>query len=279
MEEVRGETMEEISYQEFVERSLIKKFKGPLFSKFCKALVQYEMINPGDKIAVAVSGGKDSFVLAKLFQEFQRHGNVDFQMVFITMDPGFREEAMAKHLDNCQKMGIDVIVEPSNIFSVNEQMGAESPCFLCARMRRGFLYKVAKKHGCNKLALGHHFDDVIETTIMNMFYAGSFRTMLPKIRSENYEGIELIRPMYFCKEAEIIRYVNYCHIETMKCGCKISDGLVDTKRKEIKRWIAEWRKTEPNIDINIFRAAENINLKCVLGFHDDDKASTFLDDY
>ncbi len=271
--------MEDFNIQEWAERSLIKKFKGPIYSKFCKALLRYEMINPGDKIAVAVSGGKDSLVLAKLFQEFKRHGNVDFDLVFLTMDPGFREEAMKDHLDNCANLGIDITVEKSNIFEVNEKMGAESPCFLCARMRRGFLYKIAKQHGCNKLALGHHFDDVIETTIMNMFYVGCYKTMMPKIRSENYEGIELIRPMYLCKEADILRYIQYCHIKPMKCGCRISDGLEDTKRKEIKRWIAEWRKTDPNIDINIFRSAENVNLKCILGYHDDEKEKTFLDDY
>lgn len=271
---------EPLSYQQFVERALIKNYKGDLYSKFMQALIRYEMIKPGDKVAVAISGGKDSLVLAKLFQEFKRHGNIDFELVFLTMDPGFLPVAMEKHLDTCRKLGIDIVVEPSDVFEVNRKMGVmDSPCFLCARMRRGVLYKLARKHGCNKLALGHHMDDVIETTILNMFYEGRYQTMMPKIRSENYEGIELIRPMYYIKESDIVRFANYCHLEPIKCGCPISDGEKDTKRKEIKRWIAEWRKTEPNIDINIFRSAENVNLKCVLRYHDDDHERTFLDDY
>jgi tRNA 2-thiocytidine biosynthesis protein TtcA len=271
--------MREYSYQETVERSLNKKFKGPIYSKFLEALVDFQMISPGDKIAIAISGGKDSLLLAKLFQEFKRHGQVDFEMVFLTMDPGFNEVNLKQHLDNCQKLGIPLVVEKSNIFSVTEKLSAESPCFLCARMRRGFLYKVAKERGCNKLALGHHFDDVIETTLMNMFYAGCYKTMLPKVRSKNYEGIELIRPMYYVKEADILRFVQYNNLEVMKCGCKISDGIVDSKRQEMKRLIAQLRKTDPNIDINIFRSAQNVNLKSILGYHDDDKATSFLDDY
>jgi tRNA(Ile)-lysidine synthase TilS/MesJ len=271
--------MREYSFQETVERSLSKKFKGPIYSKFLEALVDFKMISTGDKVAIALSGGKDSLLLAKLFQEFKRHGQVEFDMVFLTMDPGFSEANLNSHLENCQKLGIPVTIEKSNIFSVTEKMAAENPCFLCARMRRGFLYKVAKELGCNKLALGHHFDDVIETTLMNMFYAGCYKTMLPKVRSQNYEGIELIRPMYYVKEADIHRFVQYNGIETMKCGCKISDGVVDSKRQEVKRFITQLRKSDPNIDINIFRSAQNVNLKSVLGYHNDDKSTSFLDDY
>jgi tRNA 2-thiocytidine biosynthesis protein TtcA len=271
--------MHEPLFQEFVERSIIKKFKGPLYSKFLEAIVDYQLVSPGDKIAVALSGGKDSLLLAKLFQELKRHGQVEFDLVFLTMDPGFNEDNLNFHLENCKKLGIDVLVEKSNIFNVAGSLSKDNPCFLCARMRRGFLYKVAKEHGCNKLALGHHFDDVIETTLMNMFYAGCYKTMLPKVRSENYEGMELIRPMYYIKEADVVRFMNYNHLETMKCGCRISDGLVDSKRKEIKTLIAQLRKTDPNIDINIFRSAQNVNLKAILGYHDDETTSTFLDDY
>jgi len=271
--------MAELDYQAFVERSIIKKFKGPIYSKFLEAIVDYKLVAPGDKIAVAISGGKDSLLLAKLFQEFKRHGQVDFELVFISMDPGFNPENLAHLKENATKLGIDLEIAQSNIFSVAESMSKESPCFLCARMRRGFLYKVAQEHGCNKLALGHHFDDVIETTLMNIFYAGCYKTMLPKVRSENYEGLELIRPMYYVKEADIIRFMNYNHLTTMNCGCRISDGIVDSKRKEVKKLIAQLRKTDPNIDINIFRSAQNVNLEAILGYRDDEHAVTFLDDY
>jgi len=271
--------MQELNIQEFVERSLNKKFKGPIYSKFLEALVDFQLVAPGDKIAVALSGGKDSLLLAKLFQEFKRHGQVPFELVFLTMDPGFNEANLQLHLDNCRKLGIDVIVEKSNIFNVTESMSKENPCFLCARMRRGFLYKVAQEHGCNKLALGHHFDDVIETTLLNIFYAGCYKTMLPKVRSENYPGLELIRPMYYVKEAEITRFMNYNHLTAMDCGCKFSKGDIDSKRKEIKKMIIGLRKTDPNIDINIFRSAQNVNLKGVLGYHDDEEIINFLDNY
>lgn len=271
--------MAELDYKALVERSIITKFKGPIYSKFNEAIFDYQLVSPNDKIAVAISGGKDSLLLAKLFQEFKRHGQINFDLVFIAMDPGFNKENRSHLEENARKLGIDLEIVDSNIFSVAESMSKESPCFLCARMRRGFLYKVAQERGCNKLALGHHFDDVIETTLMNIFYAGCYKTMLPKVRSQNFENIELIRPMYYVKEADIIRFMNYNHLTTMNCGCRISDGIVDSKRKEVKKMIAELRKTDPNIDINIFRSAQNVNLEAVLGYHDDEHSVTFLDDY
>jgi len=274
-----GVPMREFTGREIVERSITKTFKGPLYSKFIEAIHLYRLVEPGDRIAVALSGGKDSLLLAKLFQEYRRHGNVPFETVFITMDPGYAPDKLAKHLDTCEKLGIDVVVEPSTIFQVTEEYAKEEPCFLCARMRRGVLYKLARKHGCNKLALGHHFDDVIETTLLNMLYAGSFKTMLPKVRSENYPGIELIRPMYLVKEHDVVRFMNYNKLEAMNCGCRFVLTKTDSKRGEIKNLIASLRKIYKNIDINIFRSAENVNLKGVLGYQNDAETKTFLDDY
>ncbi|MFA5007114.1 MAG: tRNA 2-thiocytidine biosynthesis TtcA family protein [Candidatus Izemoplasmatales bacterium] len=271
--------MRVFSFRDVVERSITKTFKGPLYSKFVEAICLYHLVEPGDRIAVALSGGKDSLLLAKLFQEYRRHGNVEFEMVFLTMDPGYSPEKLEKHKETCERLGIDVAVEPSAIFKVTEEYAKEDPCFLCARMRRGVLYKLARKYGCNKLALGHHFDDVIETTLLNMFYAGTFKTMLPKIRSENYPEIELIRPMYLVKEHDIVRFMNYHKLEAMNCGCRFILTKTDSKRGEIKNLIASLRKVYMNIDINIFRSAENVNLNGVLGYRNEDDERTFLDDY
>jgi len=271
--------MREFTYLQAIERSLMKRFKGPIYSKFLLAIDEYRLVKSGDKIAVALSGGKDSLLLAKLFQTWQKHSSVDFELVFITMDPGFLEDHLKAHLANCEKLGIEVLVKPSRIFEIAEGMDPESPCFLCARMRRGFLYKVAKEEGCNKLALGHHFDDVIETTLLNIFYAGQFKTMLPKAKAENYEGVELIRPLYLTKEKDIIRFMNYHHLETMNCGCKVASCQVDSKRKEMKNLVDVMRKKYVNTDINIFRSAQNVNINSILGYYDEDKKVSFLDDY
>jgi len=271
--------MREFGFQQAVERSLIKTYKGPIYSKFLEAIELYQLIQPGDKIAVALSGGKDSLVMAKLFQELKRHGSIEFDLVFLTMDPGFYEADLNKHLEICHKLGIDVIVEKSNIFSITDNIAKENPCYLCARMRRGFLYKFAQQHGCNKLALGHHFDDVIETTLLNVLYAGCFKTMLPKAKSENFEGLELIRPLYLVKEKDIMRFMNKHHLEAMSCGCSIARNELDSKRKEIKALIESLRKVYKNIDINIFRSAENVNIQSILGYYDDDAKHSFLDDY
>lgn len=271
--------MREFSYIQLVERSLMKRFKGPIYSKFLRAIDEYQLIKPGDKIGVALSGGKDSLLLAKLFQVLKQHSPVPFELEFITMDPGFTEEHLAHHLENCKRLGIDVKVKPSKVFEIAEGMSPESPCFLCARMRRGFLYKYAKELGCNKLALGHHFDDVIETTLLNIFYAGSFKTMLPKAKSKNFEDIELIRPLYFVKEQDVVRFMNYHKLETMNCGCKIASCQLDSKRREMKMLVDEMRKKYINTDINIFRAAENVNIQSILGYYDDEKKVSFLDDY
>lgn len=271
--------MREFGFQQLVERSINKNYRGPLYSKFLEAIEHYRLIEPNDRIAVAMSGGKDSLLMAKLFQEFQKHGTVPFELVFITMDPGFYQEDIEKHIALCESVGINLVVVKTNIFEVTNRIAEESPCYLCARMRRGSLYKIAKEQGCNKLALGHHFDDVIETTLLNIFYAGQFKTMLPKAKSENYEGIELIRPMYYIKEKDIERFRKYHHLEAMSCGCRIARNELDSKRKEIKQLIDSLRKVYKNIDINIFKSAENVNIQNVLGYYDDNGKYSFLDNY
>jgi len=263
----------------FVERSLMKTFKGAIYSKFCQAIDDYDLISEGDKIGVAISGGKDSLLMAKLFQAYEKYGSVKFEAVYFTMDPGYLPEIAQKHKTNCEILNIPVLSCPSNTFAAAAAMNPEKPCFLCARMRRGFLYKKAKELGCNKLALGHHFDDVIETTLLNIFYAGCFKTMLPKTKSENYENMELIRPMYYIKERDCERFAAYHKIEALKCECPASMADLDSKRKEMKKLIAEMREKYVNSDINIFRSAENVNLKSILGYHIDEEKHSFQDDY
>jgi tRNA 2-thiocytidine biosynthesis protein TtcA len=272
--------MREWTEAERIERDLIRHHKGTLYGKFIKAIDDYELIRPGDKIAVAMSGGKDSLLMAKLFQEAKRRGTVDFELVFLTMDPGFAPELLQSFLENCRRLEIPVVVEPSRLFDVLMVEAPEDPCFLCARMRRGFLYQAAKKHGCNKLALGHHFNDVIETTMLNVLYAGQFRTMMPKARSEHYENMELIRPLYLIKEDDIIRFMKANGIETIACGCNLTCKSSDSRRAAIKQWIKDWKKTHPDLDISIFRAAENVGLHNVLGYvMPDGTKRTFQDDY
>ena len=262
-----------------VSKSLNKKFKGPILGKFIKAINDYKMIMPNDKIAVCISGGKDSLVLAKCFQELKRHNLFEFEIVFIAMDPGFNEENRKLLLKNCEELGIEVVIDNSRIFDIIERNSLEYPCYKCAKMRRGFLYNLAKSLGCNKIALGHHFDDVIETTLLNIFYAGCFKTMLPKLKSTSFEGMELIRPLYYVKEEDITHFMRYHNIQAMSCGCKIASGELPSKRKEIKDLIKHLRTVYSDVDKCIFKSAENINLSSVLGWNDDEKSYSFLDNY
>lgn len=248
------------------ERSLIKKFRKEIWSKFVKGLQEYNMIEEGDKICVTISGGKDSLIMAKLFQELQKHGNKKIELVFIAMNPGFNAENLALLKDNCVKMNIPVIVKDSVVFEVANKLSPKSPCYMCARMRRGFLYQQAKDHGCNKMALGHHFNDVIETTMMNVLYAGSFKTMVPKVQAENFEEMTLIRPMYFIKEEDIKRYMKYHGITTMACGCEVASGTIVSKRARVKELIKELKEEFDVIDQNIFKSCENINLDACIGY-------------
>lgn len=266
-------------YSVAVSKSLNKRFKGIVLAKFLKAIDEYKLIDNGDKVCVALSGGKDSLLLAALFEEYKAHYNNSIEVVYVTMNSGFTKEFLDNHLDNCRILGIETKVFDSNIYEIANHLNAKAPCFLCARMRRGFLYQKAKDLGCNKLALGHHFDDVIETTLINMLYSGTFKTMLPKARAKNFEGIELIRPMYLTKEKDVQRFIDYHGFVFKSKGCSFQDRNEDSKRKEMKVLIEQFRNTYENIDINIFRSAENINLDAVLGYFDETKRTSFLDEY
>lgn len=272
--------MEENKYANYISKSLNKTFKSVLFGKFLRAIDDYKLIEENDKICVALSGGKDSLLLAALFEEYKLHYNNKIEVKYLMMNSGFTEKFLEDHLLNIKKLGIEQITKDSKVYEIANEMSPEAPCFLCARMRRGFLYQAAKNLGCNKLALGHHFDDVIETTLMNIFYTGTFKTMLPKAKSQNYEGLELIRPMYLIKENDVERFIKYHQFTINPHGCLFQERNVDSKRKEMKKLIADLRKIYKNIDINIFRSAENVNLSSVLGYYEDDKERTsFLDKY
>ena len=242
------------------EKDIIKKYRKEIWSKFIKAIKKYELVQEGDKIAIAMSGGKDSLLLAKLFQELQKHPLVNFEIEFISIDTRFSKENLDLHFSNGKLLDVPLNIEKSNIFEIIKTIAEDYPCYMCARMRRGFLYNMAKEKGCNKLALGHHFDDVIETTLMNIFYAGNFSTMLPRVKSDNFEGLELIRPMYLIKEKDIKRIMQSNHLETMNCGCELQACRVSSKRNEIKKLIQTLKENNPDIDKNIFRAAENVHL-------------------
>ncbi len=268
-----------------VERSIIKKFKKEIWRKFTKAINEYEMIQDGDKIAVCISGGKDSMLLAKLFQELERHGKKNFDVQFLVMNPGYNDVNYQKILDNAKILEVPITVFETDIFEAVEDV-TDSPCYLCARMRRGHLYSKAKELGCNKIALGHHFDDVIETIVMGMFYGAQIQTMMPKLHSTNFEGMELIRPMYLIREDDIIHWRNYNELEFIQCACRFTEQCasqevsdVTSKRAEIKELIAQLSKNNPYIEKNIFRSVENVNLDTVIAYKKDGKRYNFLDIY
>lgn len=265
-----------------IERSIIKKYRKEIWRMFIKAVRDYKMISEGDKIAVCISGGKDSFLLAKCLEELKRHGDINFDLVYLTMNPGYNEKNLNKLLENAKILNIPVEVFETNIFNVVEKT-TDSPCYLCARMRRGHLYAKAKEYGCNKIALGHHFDDVIETIVMGMLYGAQIQTMMPKLHSTNFEGMELIRPMYLVKEESIIAWAKYNDLTFLQCACNFTEknnlDNVSSKRLETKNLIKELRKKYEDIDINIFRSVEDINLNTIIGYHKDDFKYNFLDDY
>jgi tRNA 2-thiocytidine biosynthesis protein TtcA len=271
-------------YQE-IERSIIKKYRKPIWKKFIDAVNEYKLINEGDRIAVCISGGKDSMLMAKLMQEIQRHGIMKFELEFIVMDPGYSDVHKQTIFQNAKILNIPITVFESPIFQIVEDM-EDSPCYLCARMRRGYLYKKAQALGCNKIALGHHFDDVIETILMGMFYGGQFQTMMPKLHSTNHPGMQLIRPLYLVKEGDIIAWAQYHDLHFIRCACSVAEknamggqGVYGSKRQEIKELIAQLRKTNPGIDLNIYRSSHNVNLNTIIGYHGNDMTYHFLDDY
>lgn len=267
-----------------IERSIITTYRKEIWSKFVKAVSDYKLIEENDNVMVCISGGKDSFLLAKCIQELQRHGNVNFNAHYVVMDPGYNEYNRNFILDNAKILNIPLEKFESDIFDVVANVDSKSPCYLCARMRRGYLYNHAKELGCNKIALGHHFDDVIETTLLSMFYGAEIKTMMPKLHSDNYEGIDLIRPLYLVKEASIIAWKNYNELTFINCACRFTEGcsLINdgtSKRKEMKELIKNLRKINPSVDANIFKAMDNVNMNCILSWHKDGVNHSFLDDY
>lgn len=260
-----------------IEKSIIKTYRKDIWRKFTEAVTKYNLVQDNDKIAVCISGGKDSFLMAKCFQELKKHGKIKFDLEFIVMDPGYDEESVRVIEENANNLNIPIKVFKSDIFDSVKSMNPKSPCYMCARMRRGYLYSFAQELGCNKIALGHHFNDVIETILLGMFYNGKIETMLPKLKSENFEGIELIRPMYLIKESSIINWMNYNELKFIGCSCILKNE--DSKRKEIKKLINELRKNNKFIEYNIFKSVENINMNQIMGYFKDQEKYNYLDDY
>ncbi len=267
-----------------IEKSIIKKFRKEIWSKFVKAVIDYKLIEENDKVMVCISGGKDSMLMAKCVEEMTRHGKVHFEAKYVCMNPGYSDANRELILENAKTLNIDLQMFESNIFDVVFDSDGKSPCYLCARMRRGHLYAKAKELGCNKIALGHHFDDVIETTLLSMFYGSEMKTMMPKLHSTNFEGLELIRPMYLIKEENVIAWAKYNKLKFLNCACKftLDNSKVDentSKRKEIKGIIKKLKEYNEDIDYNIFKSMDNVNLNCVLGVKKDGVYKSFLDDY
>lgn len=269
-----------------IENSIRHKFHDDIFSRFTKAIVHYDLMQPNDHVAVCISGGKDSFLMAKLFQELTLYRKFPFQLSFICMDPGYSTANRKAIEDNSKLMNIPIHFFETDIFSSVDHV-SKSPCYLCARMRRGYLYKEAKRLGCNKIALGHHYDDVIETILMGMLHSGQIQTMMPKVRSRNFEGMELIRPLYLIREDDIKHWRDYNELHFLQCACHFTENCsIDTgtgqsgsKRLETKELIAELKKTNPFIEGNIFKSVENVSLKTIIAYKDDNGRHSFLDDY
>lgn len=262
-----------------IERSLTKTYKKDIWTKFNQAINDFKLVQDGDRIAVAISGGKDSLLMAKLFQELKRHRRIEFDVEFIAMDPGYYDSNRTHLINNCRHLDIPVQIFESDIFEVIDDIANDYPCYLCARMRRGHLYAKAQELRCNKLALGHHFDDVIETTLLNMLYTGSFKTMRPKLKAKNFEGLELIRPLYYIHEEAIKRYTIHSGVAAMNCGCVIAAGKTSSKRREIKQLIKALKKNFNDVDKCIFQAAQNVNMDSILGWETGGKKYSYLDFY
>lgn len=275
----------ENQYARDVEASLRKKFKKNIWSRFARAINNYDLVQPGDKIAVCISGGKDSMVMAKCFQELKRHNKFEFEVEFLVMDPGYTKENRQMIEDNARKLDIPIKIFESEIFDAVYDI-ENSPCYLCARMRRGYLYSYAKELGCNKIALGHHYDDVIETILMGMLYGAQVQTMMPKLHSTNFEGMELIRPLYLVREEDIIAWKDYNNLQFLQCACKFTQLSEETsveenssKRKEIKYLIKKLKETNPFVESNIFKSVENVNVDTVIMYKKDGIRHHFLDEY
>lgn len=273
-----------MEYYQEIERSIIKKFRKEIWSKFVKAVNEYKLIQENDKIMVCISGGKDSFLLAKLIEELIRHGKFPFEARYVCMNPGYNELNKQMIIENAKKLNIKLEMFETNIFDTVASLTEGSPCYLCARMRRGNLYAKAKELGCNKIALGHHFDDVIETTLLSMFYGSEVKTMMPKLPSDNFPGIELIRPMYLIEEKAVKAWRDSNNLTFINCACRFTESCAvnddgTSKRLEMKKMIDNLRKVNPNIPYNIFKSLDNINLNCVLGTKKNGIYKSFLEDY
>ena len=270
---------------EEIEKTIIKNYRKEIWIKFVKGICDYDMIQEGDRIAVCISGGKDSMLMAKCFQELKKHRKIDFDLEFIVMNPGYNEANKQKIIDNSKILNIPINMFETDIFNrvVNIE---DSPCYLCARMRRGYLYEKAKELGCNKIALGHHFNDVIETILMGMFYGAQMQTMMPKLKSTSHPGMELIRPLYLIKEEDIIKWAEKNNLEFIRCACRFTEIYHETgnadgksKREEMKTLIKEMKKIYDNIDVNIFNSVQNVNLSTIISYQQGNKKHHFLDDY
>ncbi len=271
-------------YEE-IEKSIVKSYKKRIWAKFIKGIQEFEMIQEGDKIAVCISGGKDSMLLAKCFQELKRHRKMNFEVVFLCMNPGYNEINKQKIISNAELLNIPLTMFETRIFDAVSTID-DHPCYICARMRRGYLYNKAKELGCNKIALGHHFDDVIETILMGMLYGAQMQTMMPKVNSTSHPGMELIRPLYYVKEADIVNWANYNKLEFIQCACKFTEGYtvdehggINSKRQEIKELINKLRQVYDKVDINIFRSAQNVNLNTIISYRKNGEVHHFLDEY
>lgn len=267
---------------QIIERSIITTYRGKIWSKFIKALKEYQLLKENDVVCVCISGGKDSMLMAKLFQELKKHSDFPFEVKYLVMNPGYNEVNLNKIKENIELMKVPAEIVDTDIFEIAD-MQKKSPCYLCAKMRRGALYKIAKSMGCNKIALGHHYDDVIETTLMNMLNVGSFQTMLPKLHSQNYEGMELIRPLYLVREKDIVAWKNYNKLEFIACACKLTEGVarndLSSMRAKTKDLIKELMGYNKFVEKNIFASTTNVYIDKILGYKKGDKNISFLDTY
>ena len=271
-------------YEE-IERSIITSYRKKIWNKFIKGIKEFDMIQDGDKIAVCMSGGKDSMLLAKCFQELKKHGKMNFEVVFLVMNPGYNEINKQKVISNAKLLNIPITMFETNIFDCVANID-DHPCYVCARMRRGYLYNKAKELGCNKIALGHHMDDVIETVLMGMLYGAQMQTMMPKLHSTFHPGMELIRPLYFVKEADIISWKQRNDLEFIQCACRFTEhctmcdnGGGGSKREEMKKLVKQLRQTYKNVDMNIMRSTQNVNLDTIISYRKGGKTYHFLDEY
>ena len=269
-------------YEE-IERSIIKKYRKLIWRRFVRGVEEYKLIQDNDKIAVCISGGKDSFLLAKCLQELKKHGKIKFDLEYIVMNPGYKDKNLDLIKENAKILNIPIKIFESDIFEVVNKIAEKNPCYMCARMRRGYLYNKAKELGCNKIALGHHYDDVIETILLSMLYGAEIKTMMPKLHSTNFKGIDLIRPLYLVKEDDIISWAKFNELNFINCACRFTEKRLEdesiSKRLEMKKLIRKFRTINENIDQNIFKSVENVNIDAIIGYKTKNKKYSFLDSY